>query len=82
LRQEYERKRELHTERLERKHLPVQASAYLNIDQPQYVQDMNNVGLPSSSQYSSDALSQQFRYVVLFIAINILRFLNFEFSLI
>jgi hypothetical protein len=60
----------------------MQASAYVSTDQPQYVQDMNNVGLPSSSQYSSDALSQQFRYVVLFIAINILRMLNFDFCII
>lgn len=31
---------------------------------PQYDRDMNNVGLPSPSQYSPEALSQQFRYVV------------------
>ena len=31
---------------------------------PQYDRDMNNVGLPSPSQYSPEVLSQQFRYVV------------------
>ena len=35
-----------------------------DIAHPQYDRDMNNVGLPSPSQYSPEALSQQFRYVV------------------
>ncbi|XP_069671332.1 coiled-coil domain-containing protein 50 isoform X2 [Periplaneta americana] len=34
-------------------------------DPPQYDRDMNNVGLPSPSQYSPEALSQQFRLCTL-----------------
>jgi hypothetical protein len=62
LRQERER---LRIERRERERLSVQTSDNGSIDHPQYDRDMNNVGLPSPSQYSPDALSQQFRYVVL-----------------
>jgi hypothetical protein len=60
IQQERER---LRIERREREHLEMQASADSSIDRPQYDRDMNNVGLPSPSQYSAEALSQQFRYV-------------------
>jgi len=60
LKQERER---LCIERQKRELLEMQASASSSIDSPQYDRDMNNVGLPSPSQYSPEALSQQFRYV-------------------
>jgi hypothetical protein len=59
LRQERER---LRIERREKEHLAMLASADDSTDHPQYDRDMNNVGLPSPSQYSPEALSQQFRY--------------------
>ncbi|PNF40885.1 hypothetical protein B7P43_G15382 [Cryptotermes secundus] len=55
----------LRTERRERERLEMQASAESSIDHPQYDRDMNNVGLPSPSQYSPEALSQQFRLCTL-----------------
>lgn len=60
IQQERER---LRIERQERERLEMQATADGTIDHPQYDLDMNNVGLPSPSQYSPEALSQQFRFV-------------------
>lgn len=68
LRQERER---LRIERFERERLSMQASTDGSIEHPQYDRDMNNVGLPSPSQYSPDSLSQQFRYMVLLPQIHI-----------
>ncbi|XP_021920790.1 coiled-coil domain-containing protein 50 isoform X2 [Zootermopsis nevadensis] len=62
LRQERER---LRIERFERERLSMQASTDGSIEHPQYDRDMNNVGLPSPSQYSPDSLSQQFRLCTL-----------------
>ena len=59
--QERERQR---IERWEREHLERQMCTNDDVAHPQYDRDMNNVGLPSPSQYSPEALSQQFRYVV------------------
>lgn len=62
--QEHERLRIEKRER-ERLEMEMQASDNDSIDPPQYDPDMNNVGLPSPSQYSPEALSQQFRLCTL-----------------
>lgn len=60
--QEHER---LRIEKWEREHLERQMCTDDDVAHPQYDRDMNNVGLPSPSQYSPEALSQQFRLCTL-----------------
>ncbi|GFG30817.1 hypothetical protein Cfor_10879 [Coptotermes formosanus] len=62
---EGEERERLRIERREREHLERQACVNSGIVHPQYDRDMNNVGLPCPSQYSPEALSQQFRLCTL-----------------
>jgi len=55
----------LRIDKWERERLERQVCADDGIVHPQYDRDMNNVGLPSPSQYSPEALSQQFRLCTL-----------------
>lgn len=55
----------LRIERWERERLERQACPNSDIVHQQYDRDMNNVGLPCPSQYSPEALSQQFRLCTL-----------------